>query len=468
MTGMECPKCAASALDDDAVFCSRCGAPLGAPQAAATDKLTIAPEEGAAGGDTSKIETAGVPDPPAAGVHTRGNADVVGEMFYSLRSLLVSGGWVRASQAAGVGFLSLLAIGAAFVLLAKLLSPQFGSGENPLWMLTRIVLAGLWSIGVAIERDAAGSSVVPLGALVVLGWVLVQAARRVGERSGAVTLRERAVDGLKIGVPFALMCFLAAVVFRIRSERAEIGADPGAALLVSLAWGSLFGALGGLRSGASFHDLARRAADRLDRIRPGVAEGLWAGGVMVATTLVLGLAAVLLFLVIGLAGARSVPLSFSDAVVFVVALVAFLPNVVAGASGFALGAPIEFLARTIDGAAVERRASLILGGEGARGYAYVLLLIPAAACFFGGYAARRRAADPAAAPVVLATAAAAYALGLCILVALSSMRVGQGFLGHGNYLVAAGDPAATLLLGALWAGVFGYAGWRTAEQQATP
>lgn len=462
MVLVKCSECDAYVLDELAAFCSRCGAPLGAPHAEATDRLD-APVEPAdpPGGDTSNIPT---PE-GAEGAPAKGGMDVVADMMRGIRSALVAGGWNRASEAAAVGFLTLLVIGATFVLLAKLLDSSFGSGQNPLWMLTRIVLGALWSIGVTIERDGAGSAVLPLGALLVFGMLVAESTRRIEERSGAASLWGRAVDGLKVGVPFALMCFLAAVVFRIRSAGAEIGADPGAALLVPLAWGSLFGALGALRSGASFRVLVRGVGERLDRVRAGLWEGFVAAGFMLAATTILALGAVLLFLVVGLAGARSIPLSFSDAVVFVVALVAFLPNIVAGATAFALGAPIEFLARTIDGAAVERRASLIIGSEGARGYAYVLLVVPAAACLLGGYAARRRTADPAAAPVVLATAAAVYALALSVFVALSSMRVGQGFLGAGNYLVTAAHPAATLLLAAVWAGAFGYAGWRIAHQQ---
>lgn len=455
---MECPKCNAEIVDDEAAFCPRCGAPLGAPDAEATGRLEPAPE-----GDTRKIP-AGESTGPGAGERAARGGELIGDAAGGVRRYLIAGGWTRATQAAAVGFLALLAVGAVFVVLAKLLNPDFGSGESPLWMLTRIVIAGLWSIGVAIERADAGSAVLPVGALLVVGWILTASARRTTEWSTAVSLRERALEGLKTGLPFALMCFVAALLFRIRSGR-EVGADPAAALLVGLVWGSAFGALGGARSSASFRELTNLGVEQIERRLPGARAGLWAGGVMLVATALLALGAVLLFLVVGLATGRSVPLSLSDAIVFVVVLAAFLPNLVAGAAAFSLGAPIEFLARTIDGAEVERRASLILGGEGARGYAYLLLVVPAIACLLGGFAARRRAGREARVAVVLGAATATYALTLWIVALVTGVRVSEAFIGTGNYLVVSAGAGATLLLAALWAGVFGFAGWRLAEQQ---
>lgn len=462
---MRCPACGAAATAPDAAFCARCGAALARPEGEATDRLETPARSETPAGDTAKLRPADEA-PPGRGAAGE-VSELVGDAAASVRTFLVRGGWTRATEAAALVFAALLALGALIVLLAKLLEPGFGTGENPLWVVTRIVLAALWTIGVAIDRAGAGNAVLPLGLLMLVGWIAVAAARRSAEQSGAATPRERVLEGMKMGPPLAVMCFLSAVLFRIR-DGVEVGADPGAALIVPLLWGVAFGALGGALSGTSPGRLLAAAGEHLERARAGMRVGVWGGALMLLATFVAAAGVVLLFLLANVVAGGGAPLSLAEVFVFLVVLVAFLPNAVIGAAAFATGAPLEFLARTIDGAGAERRASLILGGEGARGYAYVLLLIPAAACFLGGYAARRRAGKMPQPWVVLAAAASTYAGGLWLLTMLAGVRISQAFIGSGNFLVVAADPWATLLLAALWALVFGFAGWRLAESQAKP
>lgn len=88
---------------------------------------------------------------------------------------------------------------------------------------------------------------------VLLIWLLLRAGRDLGQDAGpGAPLWVRAVNGAKVAVPYALLCFAVAwaVRFSIPTPQGQVTIHPSyiAALLWPLGLGVLFGALGGLRS----------------------------------------------------------------------------------------------------------------------------------------------------------------------------------------------------------------------------
>ena len=88
---------------------------------------------------------------------------------------------------------------------------------------------------------------------VLLVWLLIRAGRDLGREAGpAAPLWVRAVNGAKVAIPYAILCFGVAwlVRFSIPTPQGQVTIHPSylAALLWPLALGLLFGALGGLRS----------------------------------------------------------------------------------------------------------------------------------------------------------------------------------------------------------------------------
>lgn len=465
---MICPSCGAGVTDPAASFCSRCGAALGGKEAEATSDL----DAPVPGGETREAEESLTDSDPRAEAGGRetgetrmpaspaGGIALMSEMAEATRRAFVTGGWPAAVRAAAVVFVAVLAVGAVFLVVAKLVDPALGSDEGPLWVLSRIVVAGLWAVGVPIEREGSGAAVLPLGALAAVAWVAVGAGRWAARSSGTTAARDGAVRGAKLGVPLGIILLFGALAFRI--DDGAVGAAPGAALLLGLLWGALFGALGGLGAGASTRAVAgsaRRWAEARSRV---LVEGVVGGWMMLAAGLLIAGLAALLFLIVELA-ASSGPLSAGEAIAFLVALIAFFPNILVGMVGFALGAPVDFVAASLGTEPLEAGLSLLgWGGSTPAWWAYSALSIPVIACTFGGYAAGRRTADPAKMLEVLGIAAAAFAVSLGVLAYVTRVTVGAAFLGPGNFLIVALGVGAAFVLALVWGGALGIAGWRLA------
>jgi Family of unknown function (DUF6350) len=89
---------------------------------------------------------------------------------------------------------------------------------------------------------------------VLLVWLLIRAGRDLARQAGGASpLWVRAVDGAKVAIPYAVLCFGVAwaVRFSIPTPQGQVTIHPSyiAALLWPLGLGLLFGALGGMRSG---------------------------------------------------------------------------------------------------------------------------------------------------------------------------------------------------------------------------
>jgi hypothetical protein len=376
-----------------------------------------------------------------------------------VRRGFVANGWDRSSLAALTGIAAMLAVGAVFVVMAKLVAPNFGAGKSPLWILARVGVAGLGALGIPIERGGVGTPILPLGALLLVGWFLSWATKRVVETSGALTLRERLIEGMRVALPFSLACLIAALVFRVRDRDPSLGADPFLALILGFVWGALFGAIGGLRA-AGVPPEAERGP--LLESRPHLRDGLRCAKTMIGALLLLSAVTVVAAIALKLALGGPPPISPAEAAAFILAVAFFLPNLVLGAAALALGGPLGALARTIDGTRLISEVSL-LGWDAPRpgAYVYLLLFVPIAAFAYGGYHARR---DGASAQVeVLGVAAGVVGLAMLFLVWISSVQVGRAFLGRGNYLVAAAEPFPAAVLGVIAAAAFGALGWWIAD-----
>jgi hypothetical protein len=438
---MRCRSCQAEITDPQAAFCSRCGAPVGAGEAEVTEEL----ESG---------------ERPAG---ASGTGVMAGDMARALRRSFVSGGWPQASSAAAVGFAATLAVGALLVITWKLAFVDFAAGASPAVVLTFIVMAGLLCLGIPIEQNGMGSSLLPLGALAVVAWALVWAGRRYVAGGPAVTAKERALEGAKLGAPLAILCFLAAAIFRL--DDPDVGADPAVSLLLGAFWGALFGAIGGLTTEGRVTDLVTGRLSGMS-VGSGIArEGLVAAGTMLAAASVLGMAGALLFLIGVLAIGSGVELTGGEAIAVLMVLAIFAPNLAVGAVGFSLGAPNLFVARTFD-VGLAREVSLFgFGDADAAPYLYLALVIPLCACLLGGYAARRRTDHPAKPFEILAVSAAAFAISLALLVYVGTLDYAAGFLGAGSLLVLQPAVGPVFALAVIWAGAAGYAGWKVAETQ---
>jgi hypothetical protein len=389
---------------------------------------------------------------------------MVGEIVGAVRRALAAGGWGPVSSAAALGFLAVLGVGAAFVAVLKIYDPAFGIGRDPLWVVVRIVISGLASLGIPIEQVGASGAILPLGGLTFVALVTVWAARNVVGKSSASSAIERMAQGAKTGVPFALLVFAAAIVFRVQ-EPAEVGAVPGAAVLIGGLWGSLFGAIGGALA-KNHHRALTSVVEGVDRYRA-TREGVVSGAIMLLAGAALACATTLIILIANLAVGSGVALSWGDALAIVFLLLAFAPNLTVGTLALTIGGPVTFVAESL-GVGVERTFSLLgWGAEGPHWYLYPLLLIPLSVCLFGGYVARRKTADPSRYLEIIGIAAASFGGLLAVGAYLGGVSLDRVFLGEGNLLVLRAAPGPAFFFGALWAAAAGTIGWKLAESQSS-
>ena len=113
-----------------------------------------------------------------------------------------------------------------------------------------------------------------LGGTVLLLLLMIRAGRDLAQRSGAASVWARGLEGAKVGVPYGVLCFVAAwgVRFSIPTPQGRVSIHP--SLIASLLWplglGLLFGAIGGLRSA---HDTEWSVNPWWRRARGAVAGG---------------------------------------------------------------------------------------------------------------------------------------------------------------------------------------------------
>ena len=388
------------------------------------------------------------------------------ERVAEVRDRLERGGWLDVAAAAALSFLVLLVVGGVLVLAAKLNFPALGGGADILAAFNAVVIAGLGAIGIAIVIDGLSVSALPLGALLVIGagtaWAVRAALRDQPPSDLAAAVRW----GVRVAIPFGLLCFFFALVFRFRG-RHPVAADAGMALITGAFWGAVFGIIGAVKlveplRAASGRLLAGvRARDRAWY------EGAVAGGVMLSSAAVLGVAAVLVWAIVSLAsGEPGGRFGAGDAIAYLVYLAAFLPNVVVVIIAIGLGAPLDVGAKVDLGGRLVgqlREYSLASWGRGdAEPYLLGLLLIPIAACAAGGFIARRRSAQPSSMLVVLLTGSAVFCVGLTLVAAIGELRF-AGIIKGAGYGAVEPDLVLLALFAFLVSGVVSFGGWKLAE-----
>lgn len=430
-------------------------------------------DEGDRGGTRPLDE--GSTDPPATSVEARraGAGALVADLARTLPRALRRDGWIDLFVAAFFAFLVLVACGAVLVAAAKLQYQFLGDTASALDVLTSIVMVGIAVLRVPLEIGDLSVSAMPLGALAVVGYSLVWATARVVRRGGASTPRAAAGEGAQVAIPFALLCWIAALVFRFRTGETPAGADALSAFLLALIWGALFGVIGGLRA---LKPLRQQVGDAGRVVRGNsraVYEGLSAAGVMLFATFLTTLFAALIWIIVGLLEGRPHgDFGIGDAAAALIYLLAFGPNVVVAIATVAHGAPVEVGAQvTSSGRSIGSLNELSLFDWGASGppwFAFLLLLIPISAGLLGGFYARRNAADTGSIVQVLGVAATTYALVLFEFAALAEARLGAGLIRARGFGRVAPDAGTLLLLAFAWAIVAGLIGWKIGDAQSSP
>jgi len=443
---MRCPDCGAAVADPQAAFCSRCAHPLSSEETEATARLDVP-----TGPATSEV-------PPSTEQRPERDAPLLADYTEVLRNRFLTS-WLDPLGAACLAFLVLIALGALLLVAAKLQYPEFGAGANPIEILSSITILGLAILRVPVHVGDLVVSVLPLGALLAAGagiaWSTSVTAKNRAERS--------VLDGAAVGVPFALICFIAALVFRFGGDEGVFAGALGA-LFWGLVWGTGFGALG---AGARSHGLRSPWQAVVEAGSGGVLQrGVAAGAIALGTAAALAALAMLLWVIVALVrGAPGPRFGAGDAAAAFVYLLAFGPNVMVALIALGLGAPVYVGARvTVAGAGVGDVERIWMFGD-APGYVGFLMLIPLVACSLAGFWIRRSSTSGSF-PRELPLFAGLFAAVLALLAWLGEARLGASLLGRGIARVDVNAPA-TFAFAFLWALVAGFAGWWLADRAAS-
>jgi hypothetical protein len=463
---MRCPSCDATIQDQQAAFCPRCGGALGASEAEVTSE--IRGDEVGHDGSTERLTPRDTTD-TALDVSDTTSEEPDGpgrfsDLAASVGRSAASAGWTDAATVALFGFLTAIAFGSLLVMGAKFQYPSVGSGASAFSGLEVIVMSGLAVLGAPVGIGGLSLAAIPLGALFFVGWAIVWATKRRSLDAGPGDARTAVVAGAKAGVPLALMCLVAALLFRIPEKPSPIEVNPFAALLVGAFWGMVFGALGGWLAAVDFRGRAREVGSKLaDRSRL-LYEGVVAGVLMLATTFVLAAVFTLVWVIYVLARGPA-GFGWGEAFAALIYMVAFAPNVVISVIALSLGAPVEVGAQiTVDGRVSGPLADVSLFSGHLPWFAFFLLLIPLIACSVGGYSARRTTEISKQGVGVLGLAALVYAFVLADLSVLADARLGAGLVRNRGFALIAPKPIFVFILALAWVAVVGFVGWWYGER----
>lgn len=349
-------------------------------------------------------------------------------------------------QAASLAFLALLVIGSLLVIAVKAQYPSFGAGANPIEILTTLVIAGLGILRVPVHVGGLTLTVLPLGALLIAGVAIAWSTRS----AGISTPR----GGLRVGLPLAVLCWIAALVFRHRFDTDPVFAGA----LGALFWGGVWGAsFGWLSTVVHRHRVPRLGPD------------LQTAAVVLGGMAALGLGSVLLWIIVALLR-DALPRAFDggDALASVIYLVIFGPNIVFALIGFSLGTPLHAGAQVrLSGRAVGRLNEYSMwdwAGREPTPTVWLLLLIPSLATIAGGMYARRRAPDGGH-PLSLWKAALLVGVVLGISCWLAEARLGAGLLARRGFAELRTEPLLVALAASAWTMVGGTLGWLLEERR---
>lgn len=363
-------------------------------------------------------------------------------------------------QAAALSFLTLLVLGAVFLLAFKVQFPAVGAGADPVQMLTGLVILALASLRVPVHIGEVTITVLPLGALFVAALIVGWACRNTISKA-------HPRDGVLVGLLFGAIAAVTALVFRFRFDPDEIYAGSIGALVLGTLWVSAFAALSfALREGGARALFGRKVA-HLREHRPATFEGLRAGVLMLAISFVVAAAAGLLWAIVALIGGDGPSYDHLGQVVAgVVYLTAFAPNLILVVISLGLGAPLQMGAGLTVGGRVRSNVRDISIFDGPMDPMLLLMVIPLVACGLAGYLSRRQAATAKHPAWTLTVAAFVFAFTLAALTALGDVRLGAQLTPERGFGVLAPHAGLVFLLGLLWGGGAGYAGWTVAERRS--
>lgn len=375
--------------------------------------------------------------------------------------------WLHAAAAAAVAFGGLLAVASILLLAAKLQYPFIGAGSTTAGVVKSIVLVALACLRVPLTVGGVEVSALPLGALAATGAILASTSRLVATR-----YVESRSFGAHVGagaasvVPFALICWVASLVFEFEGGANPVEADPVAALLLGLVWGGLFGALGGAWAYAPVGALVLGVADKL-RSRSSAYYGVLTGLACVLAALVAGAALALLWIIVALARDPAVPITIGTAAAAAIYLVAFAPNVAVAVMSIAIGATVDIGAKvTVRARALGSIAHFSLfdwnGRATPRGIVLLTLGPLALAAAAGFFLLRRRNAGATRSSIVIA--AAVVACSLALLAWIGEARLGAGLVRPAGFARVAPRPLEVLGLGFAWFVAGGFLGWELARR----
>jgi hypothetical protein len=372
-----------------------------------------------------------------------------------------AGHLIPLAQAASLSFLGLLALGAVFLLALKLQYPNLGAGADMVETLSSIVILALATLRAPIHLGDLTFTVLPLGALLAVFFVVRWACR--------LTIPSAPPRrGLVVGALFGAIALIAALVFRFRFDPDPIYAGALGSAVAGSVWVGLFSALAFAGQRESLRTVARRRLGDLRERRPSISEGVRAAAVMLGLAFLLSSAAGLVWVIFSLlSGGGPHDLDGGDFVAALVYVVAFAPNLVVTVVALSLGAPVEVGAGlTVNGrlrGGLEQW-SVVTGGIDA---SILLLLVPLVACAAGGYWTRRNSERPERVVRTLASAALSFASVIAVLGWLGEARLGVQLASSRGFGVIAPRASVVFLLALLWAAGAGYLGWKMAERGLT-
>jgi hypothetical protein len=361
-----------------------------------------------------------------------------------LKRVIGEGGWLEAAEIASLVFLTLMAVGAFLLLAGKLHLPSLGSGAGPLDVLRGIGLVGLATLGVTIDIGGLELSVIPLGAL---AFVIVSGAR-VARDVFRREIPSRMGGSLKVGAVLAMICALAALVFRFDGS-VPVTASPVGAAMLGFIWGTVIGGIGASLAAGWRPDAAHRTLSDGP-----IGEGMRQGARMFYSA-ALGALAALLCVIIGRLVSDPLPRSFGigDALAATLYLIAFLPNVLGAVFSLAVGATLTIGAQVDVGGKVVgplRQHSLFEWGRGGTDLLVLLLLLPLCISIAGGIWAARREGQPSTLAGTIVVASATLGLAVGILAAFADARLGAGLVEERGVGLVAIDALQAGLLTFLW------------------
>jgi hypothetical protein len=437
-------------VPDDSAFCPRCGANLASEEAAATATIDLGEQT-----DTVRLNPAPEPSLVASAPE--------------LKRLVTSPAWVDAATAAALSWLALLCLAAILLLAPKLQYPGFATGANPVDIFTGMVMVALGVLRVPLHLGKLTLVALPMGALIGFAATTAWATRSVFHKGASTPGSAVWPRAIRVAVIFSVIAGLLAVIFRFRGDEPAWAGLPGA-LFWGFLWTLAFSAIGLARGPDRWRGVAARAVAGLRSRSQTYADGLTAGALMIGVASLVATAALLLWIIGGLA--RETPyggFGVGDAGAAILYFVAYLPNIIVALVSFSMGAPvlrgaqIGIGGRKIGGL---HEVSLLQYPDGVPAYAFLLLIVPVIACLAGGYWIGRRNTSAALWKTV-GVAAVTFAVVLALLGWLGEARLGAGLVEQRGFARVAISPGKTLVWALLWASVCGWLGSEIAIRSRT-